>query len=267
MRPRASKLRSNGPRSSHKQAELRQEENRRSVVGGLGANVGLSAHFFLLEQISSIALIAHSRRDAGGLTFGDSKNDMLKDSLLAAALTFQSWYGDVEQSDARNQRLEVIAEAIDRASARAVCANAAADTPCTVLWRGDRVQLAFLLLAQAYFETRLALHVHQGNCRSHLGECDSGRAISLWQLQAGPHLPKEQWEMLAGTDLAATTRAATEAARALSRGKNYCGTLSGAISLYATGRTCRWEEAPRRVNYVQHLMVKYPVARASRQAE
>jgi hypothetical protein len=79
----------------------------------------------------------------------------------------------------------------------------------------------------------------------------------LWQLQAGPHLPEERWEKLAGTNLAATTHAAFEAGRALGRGRNYCGTTVGAISLYATGRTCGWKPAKQRATFLQQLSAKY----------
>lgn len=191
---------------------------------------------------------------------------MLKESLLAAVLTFPSWHGDEEPIADRSARLETIVEAIEIASAQAVCADGAQsgeDAPqderseCVPLWSGGRRELSFLLLTQAFFETRLALHVHQGKCRSHLGECDSGKATSLWQLQAGGHLPKARWERLAGTSLEATTRAALEAARALGRGRNYCGSVEGAVSLYATGRTCKWEPAKKRVRFMKRLMARY----------
>ena len=115
--------------------------------------------------------------------------------------------------------------------------------------------LAFMLLGQAFLETRLALHVHQGKCRK--GECDSGKAISLWQLQYGPHLSKEEWATFAGTDVDATRRAALEASRALSRGYNYCRSIPGAISLYATGRHCTWEPALKRAYFIQKLLKRY----------
>lgn len=212
---------------------------------------------------------------------------MMKEALFAAALTFHPWHGDVEEPAARQERLEVIAQAIDEAVQVATCqspppsreggstqaprvdegprakedANAKrAGTdrkPCTRMWSGDPRVLGFLLLAQAYFETHLARHVHEGKCRAHIGECDSGRAISLWQLQAGPHLPKAEWETLGGSDLGATRLAALEATRALSRGANYCGTLRGAIGLYATGQTCNWKPAVRREAFVRGLLARF----------
>jgi hypothetical protein len=200
---------------------------------------------------------------------------MLSESLLAAALSFTPWHGDAESEAERAARLTTIAEAIHIAAQNAVCAQDApalpplgdeppeasapegGPPPCVRLWNGDARQLAFLLLTQAYFETHLAQHVHEGNCRVHLGECDGGRATSLWQLHYGPHLAKERWEKLAGTDLAATAHSAYEASRALSRGRNHCGSVVGAISLYATGRSCSWEPAEQRATFLERLSNRY----------
>jgi hypothetical protein len=187
---------------------------------------------------------------------------MLKEALFAAALTFRPWHGDVEEPQDRKERLALIAEAISDAVDVATCAKAPLglqpseekQPPCERLWSGDPRQLGFLLLAQAYFETRLARHVHEGNCRAQSGECDSGRAISLWQLQFGPHLAREEWQTLGAATLEATRRAAVHAARSLGRGFNYCRSLRGAISLYATGQTCSWRPATKREAFVRHLM-------------
>ena len=178
---------------------------------------------------------------------------MYKEALLSAAMSFHAWYGDVETSTARSTRLDTIATAIDQATELAVCGSGTPDD-CQRLWQGDPRELAFLLLSQAYFETRLALHVHAGRCRAEQGECDSGKAISLWQLQAGYHLPEDEWRTLSGTDLDSTRQAALEAARALGRGRRYCGSIRGAISLYATGRSCNWEPAQGRSRFVRRLL-------------
>src|SRR5690606_28088831 len=110
----------------------------------------------------------------------------------------------------------------------------------------------------AFFETRLALHVHAGACRVEIGECDSGRAISLWQLQSGYHLPVERWRTLSGTDLESTRDAAIEASRALARGRNYCnGSIEGAVASYATGKSCHWKGAASRIKFVRRLLSRY----------
>ncbi len=204
---------------------------------------------------------------------------MLKESLLAAAMSFPAWHGDKEGEDDRKARLAVIAQAIDEAVALATCRKIVEEEPpkreqrphqaaeggpkkdehegCRLLWRYDPRELGFLLLSQAFFETRLALHVHEGNCRVEIGECDGGRAIGLWQLQAGYHLPVEKWETLAGTDLESTRAAALEAARILGRGRNYCGSMEGAIASYATGSRCSWKHSDMRARYTRSLLYKY----------
>lgn len=198
---------------------------------------------------------------------------MLKESLLAAAMAFPAWHGDKESPADREARLGVIAQAIDEAVAVATCreqkpqrrdgneasANQGGKSDeCKRFWHGTQRELGFLLLGQAFFETRLALHVHAGKCRVEIGECDSGRAISLWQLQAGYHLPVERWKQLAGTDLDSTREAAIEAARALARGRNFCnGSLEGAVASYATGKSCQWKGAAQRVRFVRKMLSRY----------
>ncbi len=144
--------------------------------------------------------------------------------------------------------------AIDKSSAPNAPAKA---KPCKRIWAGTQRELGFLLLAQAFFETRLALHVHEGNCRKEIGECDSGRAVSLWQLHAGYHLPVERWRELSGTDLESTRDAALEAARARGRSRKFCGTTEGAVANYATGRGCVWKPAEERVRMAQELTNKF----------
>lgn len=209
-------------------------------------------------------------------------NIMFTESLLAAALTLSAWYGDAEAPEAREARLLTIAQAINIATLQAVCATEASEfaevisevaqlqeptsenqekraqaDKCLPLWHGSPRRLAFLLLTQAYFETRLAVHIHEGKCRVRIGECDAGRATSLWQLHAGPQLSRGLWRKLSGTDLIATTGAAFEAARALSRGRNHCRSMEGAVSLYATGKTCSWRPAAQRVDFLTRLSERY----------
>lgn len=203
---------------------------------------------------------------------------MLKESLLAAAMTFPAWYGDKESAEDRQARLSVIAQAIDEAVGIATCRDPATSRraatsrgrsplrsrskrdadECKRFWHGSPRELGFLLLGQAFFETRLALHVHAGRCRVEIGECDGGRSISLWQLQSSYHLPVERWRTLSGTDLESTRKAAVEAARALARARNFCnGSLEGAIASYATGRSCRWKHAAQRMGFVRKMLSKY----------
>lgn len=182
---------------------------------------------------------------------------MLQQSLLAALLSLRPFHADVETESERLSRLTTISTAIAWAASQATCDGATADSNCTPIYAGNTRELAFLLVSQAYHETRLAKHVHEGRCRTQIGECDSGRAIGLWQLQAGAHLPKAEWQTLAGSDLDATRRSALEAARALGRGLNYCHSTRGAISLYATGRRCDWQGASGRYASYRNLLERY----------
>lgn len=181
---------------------------------------------------------------------------MLKDALLAAALSLRAWHGDTETTEERSDRLTIIAEAISEASREATCTPPRADD-CIPVWFGERRELAFLLLTQAHFETHLARHVHEGRCRVARGECDGGRAVSLWQLHAGPQLSRERWQSLIGAEREPTERAAYEAARALGRAKNHCGTTHGAIALYATGKSCTWDDANRRAAFARRLSDRF----------
>lgn len=98
-----------------------------------------------------------------------------------------------------------------------------------------------------WYESRFSPRVHSG---ARTG--DRGRARCLGQHWQGRRSVLE-WQALAGTDLAATTRCAKATADHLRGARRYCrrqhgeGGLSGwaaAFSLYATGRTCVPAEGP-----------------------
>ena len=182
---------------------------------------------------------------------------MLQQSLLAALLSLRPFHLDVETEEERLLRLTTISTAIASAAAEATCEGAPAEAGCQPIYAGNTRELAFLLVSQAYHETRFARHVHEGRCRTNIGECDSGRAIGLWQLQAGAHLPKSRWQTLAGSYFDATRRSAIEAARALGRGLNYCRSTRGAIALYATGRKCDWPGAEGRYKSYRNLLERF----------
>lgn len=166
--------------------------------------------------------------------------------ILAALLRLPAWSGDSESEPEREVRLEVVAESIHSAAS-------------SVPWRGDRNELVALLVMTGWKETKYARHIHEGKCRIKKGECDGGRAASPWQLQHGSWFPKKTWEKTKGTDLESTTRASTQAAKILSRGRNYCGDVMGSISLYATGRTCSWMNAPSRFRLWRRVLKSFRV--------
>ena len=170
------------------------------------------------------------------------------------------WHGDVETKEERLARLKVIDIAIDRAVEQATCDKK--DKGCKPQWRGAKEDLRWLLIGQAYFETHLAQHVHEDKCRAKLGECDSGKAKSLWQIQKASNALLQQdgpdwWESIGGVDQAATDKAAWAATVILSRTYNRCRSISGAISMYATGKTCFWEEGRKRAIWIGKARAHY----------
>jgi hypothetical protein len=155
--------------------------------------------------------------------------------IHAVLMSMPPWYGDDEPAADRSTRLRVIATAI------------------ATVARGDR-ELAALLIEQGRAESHYAEHVGAGRCGKHPksppGECDRGLARGYWQTHRPPSMPLAQWDALRGSSLTATTAAAGLAARALRQGRASCGgivgPMRGAVSLAATGSSCRWPGAEAR---------------------
>jgi hypothetical protein len=176
-------------------------------------------------------------------------------ALLALLFALPRYHQDTESEMQRVARLTTVASSIALVSERATCTGAyASKEGCKAFWPGSVKELQRLLITQAYFETGLAQHVHEGRCRRN--ECDGGRARGLWQVQRSGLVPWEQWERIKGADEASTRISAYYAARALSRGYNKCGTIEGAIAIYATGATCTWAGASKRFQFFERLMAK-----------
>lgn len=183
-------------------------------------------------------------------------------AILALLLTYPAWHEDKtrEAPEDRKARMAVVAESIVDATTRATCLGL---SPCTPIWPGKPEELAAALSRTGWLESRYARHVHAGRCRRY--ECDatrlkSGRivfrAASPWQVQSSSMVPAAEWRTIAGTDLGSTTRAAWAATRVLSASYTRCAMpgqagLAGAVSLYATGRTCRWPRSAQRVALIR----------------
>lgn len=181
---------------------------------------------------------------------------MIAKNLLALALLLKPFHMDGETAEERESRYETIAVATEGAVEHVTCTGMWAVPECTPKWKGKPERLAVLMLSQAYLESGLARHVHEGRCRVKIGECDHGRARSPWQLQY-TELVGEDWWQMRGSDQRATSIAAIGAATVLSVGLNGCRTLEGAISMYATGKSCRWAGAEPRVRFHEKLWAKY----------
>lgn len=186
----------------------------------------------------------------------------LQHVVLAVLLSLPPWYEDrkKESQGARETRLALIAESIVKATDRATCHEDTSEE-CKPKWTAGRESLAIMLVNLAWWESRLALHVHQNRCRVLIGECDAGRARSIWQLQISRQVELERWSRIAGTSRTATGEAASAAADVLSMAHARCKTLTGAISMYATGRSCKWKRAPERLRHYERLMDKAKQAR------
>jgi hypothetical protein len=187
-------------------------------------------------------------------------------ALLFIALSLQPWYKDAKTEDPadRAARYAVISHAVNYAVDETTCTGSQKHNPyCKRVWRGTREQLAFLLLTQAYFESRFARNVHAGKCEPY--QCDAykdkdgkvrHRSTSIWQIQASNMVPLSEWKRLAGLDQASTNRAALTAAKIISVGYSRCRTIPGAISIYAGIPRCDWPGAKYRTAFYERMLRK-----------
>jgi hypothetical protein len=177
--------------------------------------------------------------------------------VLAALLSLPPAYADREEPG-RDARLATISAAVAEVTARATCSEVYALPQCSPIWNGDRRELAALLVAKGWWESRFARNVHEGRCRP--DECDAvkwqgvviHRARSPWQLQRTAYSAPE-WNSMVGIDYAATRSAAWAAAKVLAEGQRRCRSASGALAWYAAGR-CTWSGAKSRAATYEQLM-------------
>lgn len=189
----------------------------------------------------------------------------LKTLILLTLLSKEPYSKDTETWQQREDRMEIVASAIIEATDNATCYGKE-EEPCEVLWPGSREELAFLLVATAHHESNFAQHIHEGACRTEQGECDASRmqefpggpvkhyarSLSIWQIQKFD-IPPQDWDKIrAGVQ--GTSAAAWHAARRLSSGYRACKSLEGAISRYATGKSCEWKGAAGRVKTLRAMM-------------
>jgi hypothetical protein len=190
---------------------------------------------------------------------------LLRDALLALMMSLPAPYGQEEDSQEREARLAIVADAIDHVSLKATCAEQEADERCEPVWHGPRLDLALLLLTEAYWESRLARNVHEGKCRAY--ECDPyhsrhgvllHRARTLWQLQRSDPIA-EDWDKMVGSDIESTTNAAWAATKLFSRARQRCGSIPGAISLLSGCGQCSWSQTGSRMRLYRHLQRRVQV--------
>lgn len=111
-----------------------------------------------------------------------------------------------------------------------------------------RRQLVAADIAIAWHESTLSLRIHRNECNLRKGECDAGRAISSFQLQASALTSPDVWPQLGHFEFASTKLAAKEATRAFVRAYWYCHTagvagdpIALAFTAYA-GRGCQLDK-------------------------
>ena len=195
--------------------------------------------------------------------------DKILAAMLALPLAHYPTGLDPETAEQRTARFEVVAAAVETVSREATCTTLDPVEGCTPWWpAAQRDELAAMLVTLAWWESKFVLRVHAGQCRN--DECDalklSGggvihRARSLWQVQRNPRLvSRTEWVTLLGTSQEATTTAARVAARVLAGGRGRCakgqerGWEAPAVASYATGSSCSWSKAPRRVAVYRRVL-------------
>lgn len=173
--------------------------------------------------------------------------------LLGVLLTLQPWHEDAtrEAKADREARLATIANAIAIATNAATCAGASDE--CEPAWSRSADDHALALVTLGWWESRFARHVHADRCRVLIGECDAGRAKSVWQLQWSRLVPFKEWSVIGGLSRERTTRAATAASRVFTMAFNRCKTYEGAFALYGTGKTCKMKSAKERAKFFVRL--------------
>jgi hypothetical protein len=169
----------------------------------------------------------------------------LGNGILVALLRLPVFHEDLEEVG-RIERMTTIAYAIESATIRATCGDAWPELGCRRIWKRSREELASLLVMKAWKETALCRRWHAGDCRG--SECDHGTSAGLWQLKPTPWMTEWPWDELAQTGFIPTAYSAWYAARILSCGLKTCGSVEGAVAIYATGSSCEWDEAAERVS-------------------
>lgn len=189
-------------------------------------------------------------------------NITIQKIIFALLLSLKPYDGDakVETTSERIERMSMLSTAITAAAEDSLCENNQSDD----CWKGTQLELASLLLAKGWSETRFSRHIHENKCNP--DECDAVygtwfnkntqkyikyvthfRARSHWQLHKWTKISSSEWaKMGSGINYDSTYTSALVAARILSFTCNRCGSISGGIALYATGKTCKWSGAANR---------------------
>lgn len=179
---------------------------------------------------------------------------------LAVLQSFTPYYEDVGNPE-KGAQLEMIARATTAAARE------------QKNWPLSRKQLLAAELALGENETHWSLRIHRNECNLKKGECDGGRAISLFQLQAKGLTSPAVWPTLGFMTWESTHRSAREATRIFTRSYLYCVSIgvpgdrmAMAFTAYA-GRGCQLDKwggwRARVATYERALRVPMPRVEAS----
>lgn len=194
----------------------------------------------------------------------------LQTIIFGILLSLKPYQDDTKnESDKQHKdRLEMISHAIADASHESLC-TAQNNNMC---WKDSEESLAILLATIGWAETKYSYHVHAGKCFTN--ECDPVwakwynkktqqeisyvsyyKARSNWQVHRSYNFVSgDEWKTMAqGITYDATKTSALVAGRILSFSKERCGNLTGAIAMYANGKTCRWKGAFNRMYVYSQL--------------
>ncbi len=138
-------------------------------------------------------------------------------------------------------------------------------------WPFSKQRLVAAEMAVGDNESHWSLRIHRNECNLQKRECDSGRAISEWQLHANALSSPEVWPRLGFMTFESTKLAAKEATRILVRSYLYCASthtpgdpIAQMFSAYA-GRGCqldKWQGWKARVDVFERVL-RVPAPSAS----
>ena len=143
----------------------------------------------------------------------------------------------------RRQHLGRVSLAITRAADGATCTGQ--PEPCRRVWPGTPRELAGVLVAVGFWESRFSRRVQAGLCPWSGCTRWNRRAHSDWQIEASPAVSRPLWRAIVGLGQSHVDLAAATSARLLALARGRCGRGPGGwmrrtISGYASGTTCTW---------------------------
>lgn len=172
-------------------------------------------------------------------------------AIVLWMMSLKPCYTDTETYTERQERIEIIAEAVINAAewGTTVCRDGSGATifekDCKPIWPGKQEELIAHLVNIGAWESAFSERVHKGECNIKKGECDGGLAKGIWQVHADHHqfksiyyVQEQEWMEMDGADAVHTLNAAVGAVKKLSASARMCGKNMAAqvYTAYATGK-------------------------------